>query len=701
MAIRSFARPMLHALVVALILLPECRPVEAYERSFFDDTLYPLRQTLPHLHRDALDALRLEAENGKVEAQLRWGMRTYFGNLGPSQSMEKALVWLEKAAAQGSGEAAFFAAFMRLQAGGIPKDAAAAARMARLAAERGHPAAMALLGDMTADGDGMPADPPAALAWYRRGAEAGSAWAQYRLAEAYELGRGVVTDLPAAIRWYRRASLQELGRAQVALADLYASGASGPENRVLATKWYELAFRNGDGFTLRRLALAMEVGRCQPYDAHRVQTLFESAASQGDLEAKKILARKYMSGTGVPRDPKKARDLLRWDAQAGDAEAQAALGEVLALSSDADDLIEAYAWFQKAAYLNHPPKPEELEALERHLSKAQLGDAQYRLAKAFETGGQTGIQRSSVERLKWLRRAGENGQVEAMLALASIYAREPHVVPQNLPEAFRWYRAAAEAGHPRAMERMAGYHFWQRKDPAEGLRWYERAAAKDPYIMADLGRHYLHYLVPVPPGIPYDVEKGLGYLRTSAERGDKTGMHAYGSAMLTGRFGPQNTEEGARWLVKADEANAEYAAFDLGVAYAEGKHVARNENLAVNWFMRALRFRSSRTLERLAVLIEQGHGTASQRTDVLKKLLSSASSGSRQAQERLATWFEGGKVVPADPAVAVLFYRMTGASSASRTRLEGRYSAEQLEQARGRLRAFYRGQNLREPSRLP
>jgi TPR repeat protein len=55
-----------------------------------------------------------------------------------------------------------------------------------------------------------------------------------------------------------------------------------------------------------------------------------------------------------------------------------------------------------------------------------------------------------------------------------------HDVPQNRPEALRWFRQAAERNHPQAQMMLGRYlarGLAGPKDPAEARLWFERALA--------------------------------------------------------------------------------------------------------------------------------------------------------------------------------------------------------------------------------
>jgi len=86
------------------------------------------------------------------------------------------------------------------------KDFAAAARLARAAAEGGDSGAQQFLGGLYASGQGVRADVPTAVKYYALAAEQGWSEAMNNLAKAYETGFGIGRDPVQALKWYLLAS---------------------------------------------------------------------------------------------------------------------------------------------------------------------------------------------------------------------------------------------------------------------------------------------------------------------------------------------------------------------------------------------------------------------------------------------------------------------------------------------------------------
>lgn len=89
---------------------------------------------------------------------------------------------------------------------GIHKDVPAGLDLLRKAAEKAHPPALRMLGDVFAAGSLVRKDDAFAVALYRAAAERGDADAQWELGERFARGAGIARDDEAAIRWRIKAA---------------------------------------------------------------------------------------------------------------------------------------------------------------------------------------------------------------------------------------------------------------------------------------------------------------------------------------------------------------------------------------------------------------------------------------------------------------------------------------------------------------
>jgi ankyrin repeat protein len=88
-------------------------------------------------------------------------------------------------------------------------------------------------------------------------------------------------------------------------------------------------------------------------------------ADEGSAEAQYRLAGMYRTGKGVPRDLDKAHENYLRAARNGHAQAQFALGVLIEKSHTPDAVMDARAWYQKAASQGHEGASEKLAQADR------------------------------------------------------------------------------------------------------------------------------------------------------------------------------------------------------------------------------------------------------------------------------------------------------------------------------------------------
>lgn len=221
-------------------------------------------------------------------------------------------------------------------------------------------------------------------------------------------------------------ALERDARAQYAKAREWAEKASDGSKDAFdqAVKWTEKAAVNGYREAQMTLAALYFYGHEHlPRDAAKAKRWFEEAARQGSAEAHYYLGVLYALGDGVEKGIKRASEEWKIAADAGIAEAQYQLG---LMSIDNEATLQ--------------------------------------------------------EGLTWLRKAADNAQVDAALALGKIYARGKYSLGPDMREAAHWYRRAAEEGNPQAQYiygLMCLTGSGVSRDDKQGMSWLQLAAGRD------------------------------------------------------------------------------------------------------------------------------------------------------------------------------------------------------------------------------
>jgi TPR repeat protein len=186
-----------------------------------------------------------------------------------------------------------------------------------------------------------------ALAELEPAANAGDALAQYYLGVLYDHGEGVVRNYKTATGWYEKAALQGNRDAQFNLGMIYHDGAgaagqpgSVAQDQAAAAHWLGLA------------------------------------ADKQHPMASYLMCQLVDEGQVVERDLNRALELCRIAADSGIAGAQFNTGLLLAeRSNEIATWQEAYTWFLLAKRADYPGADQNLEAVGRHLSEAEIAEA--------------------------------------------------------------------------------------------------------------------------------------------------------------------------------------------------------------------------------------------------------------------------------------------------------------------------------------
>jgi len=186
---------------------------------------------------------------------------------------------------------------------------------------------------------------------------------------------------------------------------------------------------------------------------------------------------------------------IRVAAERGDAKAQISLGDAYRFGKHgvAKSATEAVKWYRKAADQNSVAAEFTLatlyvtgddglardpaEAAKWYRKAAEQGNrtAQRELAFVYQVG--EGVPHDLAEAAKWYRKAAEQGDIEAEESLGEAYLKGEGVAA-DYAEAMKWYRKAAERGSADAQYELGIILLGDGKDPVEGRRWIEKAAAQ-------------------------------------------------------------------------------------------------------------------------------------------------------------------------------------------------------------------------------
>lgn len=128
------------------------------------------------------------------------------------------------------------------------------------AAAQDHPDALTNLGSLYAQGLGVARDATKAFTLWSRAANLGNALAAYNLGLAYYRGEGVLADVAKSRRWFEKSADSGLADAQFAMGQMYLLGVGIDVDSAAALAWFQRAEQQGHGAAADEARKLREIG---------------------------------------------------------------------------------------------------------------------------------------------------------------------------------------------------------------------------------------------------------------------------------------------------------------------------------------------------------------------------------------------------------------------------------------------------------
>ena len=532
----------------------------------------------------AIEWFRRAADGGHPDAMANLGF-AYLNGTGVLKDVKEAEAWFVKAAETGDADAEVSLGTRYAQGAFGKVDYPKAVEWWLKAARNGQIVAQWNLGDVYQRGEeGVKKDLPQSFDWFKESAEAGFPDAMESLGLAYLGGLGTIADEEKAKEWLTRAA--ELGNVSAicSMGTRFAQGAFGERDMHDAIKWWERAAAHGDTVAMENLGVTYRDGDGVDKDLHKAEEWFVRAAEAGSGDAACTLGAAYYRGDFGETDKKKA---LEWSLKA------AKLGDLTAMNNlgityrDGDgvemNLARAIEWFRQAANRGHPGAMTNLgfaylngdgvavdkkAAEEWFVRAAETGDADAECALGTRYAQGAFGKVDYVKAKEWWEKAAEQNYLIAMWSLGDMYQFGEDGVPQDRILAFIWFKRAAEAGLPDAMESLglAYLQGWGTiADPDKAKEWLIRAAENgNSSAECTLGSLYAR-----DDYWDKDLAETVKWWTQAAEHGDATAMGNLGRLFSDSDLKDDvihfDLEKARKWFHDADEAGNEDAAYFLGL----------------------------------------------------------------------------------------------------------------------------------------
>ena len=532
----------------------------------------------------ALDWYRKGAEMGEGDAIGGVGWCYEKGN-GVTKDEKEAVKWYTKAAEKGNSWALYKLGNCFANGIGVAKDPVRAVDFYRKGAEMGDSDAIGGLGYCYEKGYGVTKDEKEAVKCYVKAAEKGSGWVQNKLGYCYAHGIGVERDYGRALDWYHQGSENENADAMGNMGWCYEKGNGVPKDEKEAVKWYKRAAEKGSGWAMGKLACMQEEGRGTDKNPSEAFQWWNRQAEAGDFWAPENVARCHANGIGTPKNPEEAvkwygkvRAKLEEETRKNEAWAWDNLGRFyfngLGVQKDYAKALECY---HKAADLKSGWAMEQIgwcydegkgvakdekEALRWYLQAADNGQAWSMAQCAINYENGRGTEKDPTKSFEFYVKAAQAGNVWAQNALGNCYFNG-FGVGRDPAKAFEWYGKAAVQGNRGALENLARCYsqgMGVEKDDSKALDYLQQAGERgSAWAQAETGRYFTEGI-----GTKKDKKIALDWFRKSADQGNAFAQSWVGYAAENGWEQIPDVEDAMQWYRKSAEGGHAWSWAALG-----------------------------------------------------------------------------------------------------------------------------------------
>ena len=155
------------------------------------------------------------------------------------------------------------------------------------------------------------------------------------------------------------------------------------------------------------------------------------------------------------------------------------------------------------------------------------------------------------------------------------------------------------------------------------------------------------------PALPIDE------VRNRANADDVTAMEELARRLVQGIGVAKDQQAAAGWLLRAAQRGSGQSAFNVGVMYERGFVVERDSTKAIEWYRKAAEANVPMAKHNLALLLRDGKGAPRNGKEAVELLRSAARQGMAASMFTLGDIYERGDEGLKDPAIALAWFAIT------------------------------------------
>lgn len=151
----------------------------------------------------------------------------------------------------------------------------------------------------------------------------------------------------------------------------------------------------------------------------------------------------------------------------------------------------------------------------------------------------------------------------------------------------------------------------------------------------------------------------IGDIRERANADDVTAMEELARRLVQGIGVAKDQQAAAGWLLRAAQRGSAQSAFNVGVMYERGFVVERDSTKAIEWYRKAVEADVPMAKHNLALLLRDGKGAPRNGKEAVELLRSAARQGMTASMFTLGDIYERGDEGLKDPAIALAWFAIT------------------------------------------
>ena len=207
------------------------------------------------------------------------------------------------------------------------------------------------------------------------------------------------------------------------------------------------------------------------------------------------------------------------------------------------------------------------------------------LEDIFNQGVAENNRKNYPEAFIWFKKAADLGHADSQNNIG-LYYKYGYAVSKDLSEAVNWYKKAAKQGNMLAQYNLANCYYKGEgvsQDKTEAAKWFKKSAEQG---HAD-SQYMLGVCYYTGDGISKDLSEAVKWAKKSADQGNDFAQCMLGVCYYTGDGISKDLSEAAKWVKKSADQGNEYAQYMLGLFYEFGDGLSEDLSEAKKWYKKA------------------------------------------------------------------------------------------------------------------